>query len=297
MIYLDKTLSIIIVTYNSSKVILKALEKINFQKYEVIVVDNASQDNTVELVKKNFSSVKIIQNNKNLGYGRANNVALSQINSPLALILNPDAFIDEENLEKLINTISNNPKIAICAPLLLNFYPAQKDDIIQETKVINSNLINDFADYKSVKYIIGACMILKMAVFQKIGFFDNKIFLYYEDDEICDRAIKNNYHCAINLNAQAFHIGHASSGNSWRLIYRRNWHRSLSKFYWKEKQKSFKKSYYSALKLLFSYFFQAIFHLILLQFQQFAKYSGCCFGTLAYLMRKSAFDKNDNPRG
>lgn len=275
MIYQEQNLSIVIVTFNSSNVILNALEKINSQKYEVFVVDNASQDNTIELVKNNFPLVNIIQNNKNLGFGRANNIALNQINNPYALILNPDAFIDQDNIEILLKTMSDNPRVAICAPILLNFYPARKNDIIKEKNVINSNLINDFVTYKSVKYIIGACMILNMDIFKKIGFFDSNIFLYYEDDEICDRAIKNNYECAININAQAFHVGHASSGNSLRMIYRRNWHRSLSKFYWKEKQKNFRKSYFSALKLLLSYFFQAIFYLILWQFQLFVKYLGC----------------------
>ena len=93
------------------------------------------------------------------------------------------------DLEKIIASMDKNPKIAIGAPVLLNFYPLQQDDLLQEIANVNDNLIKDFGDFKSVKYIIGACEILRMEFFKKIGFFDEKIFLYYEDDEICHRTI------------------------------------------------------------------------------------------------------------
>jgi GT2 family glycosyltransferase len=292
-----RQLTFIITTYNSAGVIDACLNKINFSKYEVLVVDNNSSDKTTEIVSEKYPLVNLIKNKKNYGYGRANNIGLRATTTPYALILNPDAFIFEEDLEKIIVMMDKNPEIAIGAPVLLNFYPLRQDDLVQENAVINNNLIKDFGDFKAVKYIIGACEILRMDFFQKIGFFDEKIFLYYEDDEICHRTILNNKICAICVDALAYHIGQGSSGTSLRGIYRRFWHRALSKFYWKEKQKGFFNSYFSALKLSLSFFVKVIFYGIIFDSKKLSQNLGSLNGTLSYLIRLSAFDKNDNPRG
>ena len=290
-------LTFIITTYNSAGVIDNCLNKINYDNYEVIIVDNNSSDKTTEIISEKYPLVNLIKNKKNYGYGRANNIGLRATTTPYALILNPDAFIFENDLEKIIAMMNKNPEIGIGAPLLLNSYPQSQSDISHELAIVNNNLIKDFGDFKAVKYIIGACEILRMEFFNKIGFFDEKIFLYYEDDEICHRTILNNKICAICVDAFAYHIGQGSSGTNLRGIYRRFWHRALSKFYWKEKQKGFLNSYFSALKLSFSFLVQIIFYAIIFDFKKLFQNLGSLNGTLSYMIRLSAFDKNDNPRG
>ena len=290
-------LTFIITTFNSAQVIDACLNKINFSNYQVIVIDNNSSDNTTEIVSNKYPLATLIKNKKNCGYGRANNIGLRATTTPYALILNPDAFIFEEDLAKIINMMDKNSEIAIGAPVLLNSYPASENDRLNEIKIINNNLIRDFGDFKSVKYIIGACEVLRMDFFKKIGFFDEKIFLYYEDDEICYRTILNNKICAICVDALAYHIGQGSSGSNLRGIYRRFWHRALSKFYWKEKQKGFYNAYFSAIKLSFSFLIQAIFYGLIFNKKKLLQNLGSFNGTLSYMARLSAFDKNDNPRG
>lgn len=290
-------LTFIITTYNSAGVIDNCLNKINFDNYEVIIVDNNSSDKTTEIISEKYPLVNLIKNKKNYGYGRANNIGLRATTTPYALILNPDAFIFENDLEKIIAMMNKNPEIGIGAPLLLNSYPQSQSNISHELAIVNNNLIKDFGDFKAVKYIIGACEILRMEFFNKIGFFDEKIFLYYEDDEICHRTILNNKICAICVDAFAYHIGQGSSGTNLRGIYRRFWHRALSKFYWKEKQKGFFNAYFSAIKLSLSFLFQAIFYGVIFNFKKLIQNLGSLNGTLSYLIRLSAFDKNDNPRG
>ena len=294
---LNRQLTFIITTYNSAGVIDNCLNKINFNNYEAIVVDNNSSDKTTEIIIEKYPLVNLIKNKKNHGYGRANNIGLRSTTTPYALILNPDAFIFESDLEKLIAMMDKNSEIGIGAPVLLNFYPLREDDRLQEIAVINNNLIKDFGDFKAVKYIIGACEILRMDLFKKIGFFDEKIFLYYEDDEICHRTILNNKICAVCVDALAYHIGQGSSGTNLRGIYRRFWHRALSKFYWKEKQKGFFNAYFSAIKLSLSFLLKIIFHGVIFNSKKFFQNLGSLNGTLSYLIRLSAFDKNDNPRG
>ena len=175
----NSQLSIIITTFNSSSVILSCLEKIDFQKYATIVVDNNSTDQTVSLVKNNFPFVKIIVNKNNIGYGRANNIGLKSIVTDYVLVLNPDAFIFSVDIEKILKVMQQNQQIALAGPLLLNYYPYQEQDAQKELSIVKSNAIEFEENFISVKYIIGAILFFNMSIFHKIGFFDEKIFLYY----------------------------------------------------------------------------------------------------------------------
>ena len=294
---MNHQLSIIIVTFNSSKVIEKCLSNLNQNIHNVIVVDNASTDNTIQIITQKFPQIKIIKNNKNIGYGRGNNIALKQIKTDFALILNPDAFIFEEDIEKIITLMTKNPQIALAAPLLLTHYPILEEDKNQQLQIVKKNLIKKFDEYLSVKYLIGAILFLNMNIFRKIGFFDERIFLYYEDDEISWRSIKNGYKAVILPQAQGFHIGSNSSGNKLRDIYRRFWHRALSKLYWKQKQKGRLIAIKSAIRLVAIFLLKSIFYATIFNPKEsIANLASCC-GSISFLIGLTAFDKNDNPRG
>ena len=84
---MTKDLTIIIVTFNSSEVIGKCLENLNADKYDILVVDNTSSDDTYKIVENSFPKVEIIRNNQNSGYGRANNIGLRRAKTEFALIL------------------------------------------------------------------------------------------------------------------------------------------------------------------------------------------------------------------
>jgi len=293
----QKNLTIIIVSFNSSSVIKNCLEKINFSKYNVVVVDNSSLDNTCQVVSDNFPQVKIIKLNKNIGYGRANNVALGQVETEFAMILNPDAFILETEIEKVLLSLQKTSQIALAAPLLLQNYPALEEDKIKQLKVVESNLLKRCDEYLSVRYIIGAILFLRMSVFKKIGFFDENIFLYYEDDEISWRVIKNGYQAVIIPSAQGFHIGQGSSGGKLRNIYKRFWHRALSKLYWKKKQKGNFAAVKSAIRLMILFFIKSIFYTATFNHKKAVENFASSCGSFSFLIGLKAFDKNDNPRG
>lgn len=299
---LTKKLTIIIVTFNSSKVIISCLEKINFSKFDCMVVDNASSDDTVAIVKKSFPLVKIIQLQKNIGYGRANNVGLHEVQTEFALILNPDAFLFTDDIEQLMMLAKKDEKIAIAAPLLLPTYPAQEEDKAKQLAVARGNLIEEnfiegCGQYLSVKYVIGAILLMRMSVFRNIGFFDENIFLYYEDDEISWRVVRSGHKAVILPSVFGFHIGHGSSGSSLRGIYRRFWHRALSKFYWKKKQKGRLNAVRSASWLAIMFLLKSIFYLLIFNLKKSVENFASTSGTIAFLIGLKAFDRNDNPRG
>ena len=98
-------LTIIIVTFNSEQIIAKALKPLSELNHQVIVVDNASTDNTLATISNNFPSVEIIANSNNIGYGKANNIALKKATSQYILILNPDAAISESQIDKSLEIL------------------------------------------------------------------------------------------------------------------------------------------------------------------------------------------------
>ena len=164
-------LTIIIVTFNSSQIIEKCLSHLNLAKYNAIIVDNASSDNTTQIIETKFPQIKLIKNPKNSGYGRANNIALRLVETDFALILNPDAFIPQKAIEKILAVMKNNETVAIAGPLLLSQYPASPEELDQKlTRFKTAPVAKLFKGYLRAG-IVGAALFMKMDILKKIGFF------------------------------------------------------------------------------------------------------------------------------
>lgn len=118
-------ISIAIVTYNNSNVIKKCLdsifETIKNLKFELIIVDNSSSDDTIEIIENNFKNIKLIQNNKNIGFSAAHNIAIKSRKGKYHLVLNPDIIFTENSIKKLVNFIEENLDVWIVFPKII--YP------------------------------------------------------------------------------------------------------------------------------------------------------------------------------
>ncbi|MCE3255427.1 MAG: glycosyltransferase family 2 protein [Rickettsiaceae bacterium] len=281
---MTKDLTIIIVTFNSSEVIENCLSRLNTTKYNVVVVDNASQDNVTQIVADKFPRVKLIKNEKNLGFGKANNIALRQADTAFALILNPDAYISEEDIEISLNILKNNSKIALASPKVFH---------IEAAKTVQANA----EDYSIANFIIGGVLFMNLSILRKIGFFDENYFMFAEDNEISDRAIDNGYINVIINKASAFHIGGSSSKKSLRTTYRRFWHLGWSKSKYKQTRKGKLQAARATLRLSIIYFCESAFYLLIgninKSVSKFAFASGC----FSFLIGLKAFKKNGMPRG
>jgi GT2 family glycosyltransferase len=299
-------LTIIILTFNSRHIIKSCLENLDFEKHKVIVVDNASSDETVNFIKENFPKTEIIALDKNIGFCRGNNSALEKIDTEFALLLNPDAIILNDDIEKIIFEMKKNPLVALAGPIILDNYPAQQSEIDERIAYIN----NDYSTIKdcyyekindnfSVRFLIGAALFMKVEIMQKIGFLDNNIFLYYDDDELCGRVRKNNYLNLLVPSAFAFHIsgGGKSSPASLRIIYKKAWHLSWSKIYWKKLRKGTLRAKRSAFKFTFFYFFKAVFFALKFDLKNSISCLGKMSGAFAFFIGLSAFKKCGNSRG
>ncbi len=209
--------SVIILNWNGWQDTIECLEslsKISYPYYEVIVVDNGSEDDSVKRVKawrkkeliKKFS---LIENNKNYGFAKGNNIAIKRVlrerQSAYILLLNNDMVVEKNFLNELVKVAENNPKIGIVGSKIY-FYPPRTKNIIQSCgagiDLKTGKLVNygdgeidskQFKKTKKVIYVYGASMLIKREVFEKIGFFDEKFFAIAEDADLCLRAKKANY--------------------------------------------------------------------------------------------------------
>lgn len=302
----EKNLTIIVLAYNSLKVIKSCLENLNFEKYKVVVVDNASKDGTVEFVRKNFSKAQIIELPKNIGYGNGNNAALKDVKTEFALILNPDAMMFEKDIETVLGVMKKNPQVAMAGPMVLDKYPFDQGEFDEKLAHMNHDLetIKDGHYEKidgnfSVRFLIGAALFMKISVIQKIGFFDKEIFLYYEDDELCGRVRANGYDNFVVPSAMAFHIGGGgkSSGSSLKVTYKKSWHLTWSKMHWKDLRKGKLRAKRSAFKFVLVYLVKSLVFALRFDLEKTVKNLGACAGAAAFFLGLGAFDKNGNSRG
>jgi hypothetical protein len=208
--------SISIVTYNNDKVIKKCLQNIfqniNNTDFELIIVDNNSSDSTVSIIEKDFKNVRLIKNNRNIGFGAAHNIAIKLGRGKYHLVLNPDIIFTENAVEKLLNFMEKNPDVGLVSPKILfpngsiqylcrrlpslfdfiiirfmpkfirKFFQARID--YYEMRQTGYNKIMD------VLFLAGAFMLIRSSVLDKIGGFDENFFMYFEDIDLCRRIKK-----------------------------------------------------------------------------------------------------------
>ncbi|MDE3060529.1 MAG: glycosyltransferase family 2 protein [Pseudomonadota bacterium] len=210
----------ILVAYNSAGVIADALASLRRQPEigEIVVVDNASADGTSDLVRRDFPAVRLIANAKNEGFGRGNNVALQQVATPYALLVNPDAVLEDGAAAALLAAAGRWPEAAILAPMLYEEdgrpHHSYKRGVFAREKsrdrftVPEGDLCADF--------LSGAVWLLNMTLMRQVGFFDPNIFLYYEDDDLCLRARQAGYALVLAHAARAVHGKGLSSGRPGR---------------------------------------------------------------------------------
>ncbi|MBU1177660.1 glycosyltransferase family 2 protein [Patescibacteria group bacterium] len=208
-------LSIIIVNWNTRthlkwclRYIYTRTKGINF---EVFVVDNASHDNSAVMVEKNYPSVKLIRNQTNLGFAKANNQAIRQAKGKYILLLNSDTKITEQALVKMVRFMEENNKVGILGCKLLNPDGTLQPSCRQFPSLFSQVIIllklhNIFPNLKSIRnyylldwphdttkkvdQVMGACFMVRQEVFTKIGLLDKKYFIWFEEVDFCRRAAK-----------------------------------------------------------------------------------------------------------
>jgi GT2 family glycosyltransferase len=251
----NQDITIIIVTYKSSHIILQTIKNIVNKGFKIIIVDNGSNDNIAEILDQNIKNnyIELIEFENNCGFSRANNYALKKVNSKYALLINPDCFIDINSIKLMATEMDKDINIAMANPRFVSNIDKKIATTLQDS-------------IEETPFIVGTAMMMRMEIFHKIGFFDEAIFLYGEDNEISVRARNYGYKLIIVNNAFSQHLSQKSSkvsGNlqEIKLLYFRNYHQGWGKTYIKRKNKSIIRLAIKALHRLMLSIYYLIFKL------------------------------------
>ncbi len=227
-----ENLTIIIVTLKSDKVIHKCLKSIDPQ-IKKIVVENSSNEQFIENLQKKYDNLKCYLTGQNLGMGPGNNFGIKKAKTNFVMILNPDTILNFDTLDKIFH-ISKNLDYAIISPISSDKnYPNYKKRDNFTQKFFNSDLLE-------VDQVDGFAMILNKSKFEDT-FFDEKIFMYLENDDLCYRMKKKKEKVFIYKQAFINHLGAQAVDDKFHeeLEFSRNWHWNWSKFYYRKKHYSF----------------------------------------------------------
>ncbi len=214
--------SIIIVNYNTKQLLANCIQSIYGQTdkiyYEVIVVDNASSDGSEEYIRLQFPNVIWINSRENIGFGRANNLGVSQATGKYLFLLNSDTILKNNAILMFYQYMESYAKIdkigAIGCWLLdngdnLNFscgeFPTPRSEFSYIWKKIVKRKPMALAT-KDVDFITGADLFLPKDVFRKMGGFDSNIFMYYEETDLQYRMTKSNLKRRIIMGPQIVHL-------------------------------------------------------------------------------------------
>lgn len=203
--------SIIIVNYNGKELLQKCLDsllKVNYDNFEIILVDNNSTDGTVEFITKNYPSLIIIKLDSNKGFAEPNNVAAKISKGKYLLFLNNDTVVTPNFISEMVKVMETDKKIAICQSLLLKpdgSVDSSGDFIDHLGVVYNSKTkIDEIREVSSAK---GASMLVRSDIFEKLDGFDQKFFITFEDVDLCWRSWILGYRVLIIPTSIVYHEG------------------------------------------------------------------------------------------
>ena len=203
---MEKKVSVVIVTYNSDKHIYDCLDSVFKHNdigdaLEVIIVDNQSENftNTKERLEKQYNGrLVILENNRNGGYGQGNNVGIRAASAPIIMIMNPDVRLIEPIFKNALEAF-RNPKVVQYGVRALNKDGKNYNSIGISEQIhplirlpLHSICNKTGWFFPKYMYLIGACFFIRKSSFEEIGLFDERIFLYGEEDDIHYRLLKKN---------------------------------------------------------------------------------------------------------
>jgi len=213
-------ISIIVLNYNDKIFVNSCLESVlnsNYSNFEVIFVDNASTDGSSETVRKNFGSdrrIHIVRNSKNLGFASGNNVGLRFARGKYIVFLNVDTLVDPQWLEELSKVMEKDSKVGVAQSKLLSLSDKRKIDCVggfidrfgwSHRKGEGEIDIGQYDKVYEIFYAVGAAMAIRRSVLEKVGAFDSKFFIYFEDTDLCWRVRLSGYRIVCVPKSIVFH--------------------------------------------------------------------------------------------
>ncbi len=225
-------LSVVIVNWNTGELLGQCLaslfNSLQIKEVEVFVVDNASTDDSMALVRERFPQVRLIENEENLGFARANNQAFRQSSGRYVLMLNPDTLVHPLGIDALVDFMETHPRAGACGARLLN-----PDGSLQPSCSPAPTLGREFRRLfhlpgmrpdgyypmdnwdaqqpRQVDVILGACLLLRRQALEQVGWLDEDYFIYSEEVDLCHRLRRAGWELYWVPHGQVVHLGGQST--------------------------------------------------------------------------------------
>ena len=267
-----KDITLILVTYRSEKLILKNLEIL--KKFPVIIVDN-SNSNELGLIVHKYNNIKLIKSSKNLGYGKANNLAIKSAVTSFILIVNPDIILDEGSINNLLKSFLKDPdKIGLLGPSL---FDADMHSRTNGSKSYLNQLKGHKVSNKSnniplgetcCEFLMGCCYLMKRDFFNILGGFDKNFFMYYEDSDLCDRCLQEGRYIMEPPSAKLIHLENSWSKKNFFTNTKLSLIHKISSYIYLKKNTSFRYLTLHIIKNFIEYFQRFFVNLLILRFKK-----------------------------
>jgi GT2 family glycosyltransferase len=240
----ESSVSLIVLNWNGRQHLaycLPSLLATDYPRYELIVVDNASTDDSPEFVRENFPNVRVIVNERNLGFSAGMNVGLRAAEGSILVLLNNDLEVHPGWLRALVDALAANERVGIAGCKV--YYPDGRTlqhagGIIHYPQALPDHWgyqkkdQGQYNQMREVDYVIGAALAVKREVLEQVGYLDEGYFLYYDDPDLSFSARKVGYSTIYVPDAVVFHH-EAATNVSDSFFYFRHFHRSRLRFFLK----------------------------------------------------------------
>lgn len=227
-------LSIVVVNYNTAHLLEEMFAAVEAAKgslaVQIIVVDNASRDGSVALLRERWPQVELIENAVNVGFGRANNQALSRARGRFLLLLNTDAFVEPGGIERSVRWLDSHPRCGLLGARLVSrdgilqpscrYFPTPWNEFLLRTGLARifrgARMVDDMAwNHRSARecdWVPGCYYLMRTEVAATVGLFDPRYFLYYEEVDHCCAVKAAGWQVMYVPETTVVHIGGESAG-------------------------------------------------------------------------------------
>lgn len=201
----------------------------------LIVVDNASADDTLAIVAAKRADARVLRNAVGLGYGRAASRGLAEVTTEFALLANPDSLLSEDAIRALVDAADAFPDAAMLSPVHTRAdggnEPSHDVDLWKRGRYPRRDGEPRPDGPLCAEFLSGAVNLLRMEMLRRIGFFDPEIFLYYEDDDLCLRLRQAGYSLVLVPSSEVVHLDGGSVRTSPAYYWEKFWHIAWSRVY------------------------------------------------------------------
>jgi hypothetical protein len=219
-IYSEPKVIIIILNWNGLNDTLECLESVKivtYSNYSTILVDNGSEDGSVDIIRRAYPDIDIIENGRNLGFAEGNNVGIRKAlgyNSDYILLLNNDTVVTPGFLKELVEASEKDENIGIVGPKICYYdEPSLIWSVGGRINLFTGSFRNigenrnekNYTGVNNVDYVTGCALLIKTEVIKKIGLMDTDYFLYFEETDWNVKAKKAGYLTVVNCNTHILH--------------------------------------------------------------------------------------------